>query len=385
MMNYLKKSNGLSFFVKFFAWLLIFLLILEVFTRSFIVKSPNQHFVPGLGYVPVDNSAAVWGVEGYGVTHYLSNGEISTPYQSEISVVVLGDSFTEALQVSNNQKFVSVAETILHDRGVKMDLHNLGASGRSVADYVYMAPFIRTMYSPDFVVVQLSEADFTESLDLSRQNFFARNGTSIELVHNTDYYVFNLNLRNMVNSTGLGSLAIYKLTPVFKEQRLRLATALAQNQVEAKEKNQAVTEVDQNEAVVPEKIQSAEAVQSQVEEAVAAPSGLNSSEIGIQLNLLKAAYPDSQVAFLVIPNIPVIQGAEIMLNNEGDDLLVEAMSEFSDLPLIYPRDGFVELYTMHKKFPRGFSNTLPDYGHLNVDGNFVVGVALADYLEGIAR
>ncbi|MDO9300398.1 MAG: hypothetical protein Q7T89_03405, partial [Anaerolineales bacterium] len=137
MSNYLQKSSAFSFFTKFFAWLFVFLLILEVVIRIFIIKPAYEHFVPGLGIVAVDNAVTVWGVEGYGVTHYLSNGEISTPYQSEISVVVLGDSYTEAVQVNDDQKFVSVAENVLQERGLKMDLHNLGASGRSIADYVY--------------------------------------------------------------------------------------------------------------------------------------------------------------------------------------------------------------------------------------------------------
>jgi lysophospholipase L1-like esterase len=353
MINYLRKNSVFSFFIKFSAWLFIFLLILEVFIRVFVIKTPFQHFVPDLGYVPLDNSVSVWGVEGYGVTHYLSNGEISTPHQSETSVVVLGDSFTEALQVSNDQKFVSVAEDILHERGLKMDLHNLGASGRSIADYVYMAPFVRATYSPEIVVVQLSEADFTESFELSRQNFFARSGASIELIHNKDYYSIDQNLRNMISSTGLGSLAIYKLTPVVKEQRLRLAKAAGQDQFAAAQ--------------------------------LTAADGLNSNEIKMQINLLKEAYPDSQVLFLVIPNIPTLQGVDLALKSESDALLVETMNEFSDPPLLYPRDEFAELYTAHKKFPRGFSNTLPNYGHLNSDGHFAVGAALADYLEGIAR
>jgi hypothetical protein len=352
MSNYLQKSSAFSLFTKFFAWLFVFLLILEVVIRVFIIKPAYEHFVPGLGIVAVDNAVTVWGVEGYGVTHYLSNGEISTPHQSEISVVVLGDSYTEAVQVNDDQKFVSVAENILQERGLKMDLHNLGASGRSIADYVYIAPFVRTMYSPDIVVVQLAKNDFIESFDSSHQNFFVRSGASIELIHNEDYFRVDPNLRNMVSSTGLGSLAFYKLAPFVKEQRLRLAKAAGQNQVEGQ---------------------------------VTAPDGLNSSEIGMQINLLKKAYPDSQVAFLVIPDISIVQGVELVLSSESDDLLVEAMNEFLDPPLLYPRDEFVELYTTHQKFPRGFSNTLPNYGHLNSDGNFAVGVALAGYLEGITR
>jgi hypothetical protein len=53
--------------------------------------------------------------------------------------------------------------------------------------------------------------------------------------------------------------------------------------------------------------------------------------------------------------------------------------------LLYPRENFIELYSTQKKFPRGFFNTLPNAGHINSDGHFVIGTALADYLESITK
>lgn len=351
MINFFQKNNYILYIIKFSLWLLAFLAILEIFTRSFILKLPYQYFASGLGLVPVNNAVTIWGIEGFGVTHFLSNGEIYTPHQSGASVVVLGDSFTQALQVSDNQKYVSVAENILYGREMKMDLHNLGAPGSSIADYVYKAPFIIKKYSPDVVVVQLSTSDFAESLDVSRQNYFVHSGMSLELVHNENYFVFDLNFQNMIRSTGLGSLAVYKLTPIVKEQRARLAVT------------------NQPQPVSPRVMH----------------NDLNPREIEIQINSLKDAYPNIELVFLVIPNIPVVQDGILIWNSESDNSLIEVLDGIFNLPLLYPRDGFVELYTAHKKFPRGFFNTLPNNGHLNSDGNFAVGVALADYLEGIAQ
>ena len=351
MINYFQKNTQLSYFIKFSAWLLIFLMILEIFTRSFILKLPYQHYVSGLGTVPVNNAVTIWGVEGYGVTHYFSNGEIFTPYQSGISVVVLGDSYTEALQVSDNQKYVSIAENTLHERGVNMDLHNLGASGRSLADYVYIAPFIIKTYSPDIVVVQLSGNDFDESLDMTRENYFERSGISLKLAHNEDYFLADQNIRNMVRISGLVSLARNKLSPIINEQRRRLATA------------------GQTEAELPPVIF----------------NELEPYEIEMQVNALKEAYPNAEFVFLVIPRVPDVQGADLVLNNEDDDFIVKALSEFCGPSLLYPRNVFIDLYSAYRKFPRGFNNTLPNTGHLNSNGNFVLGVALADYLEDIAK
>lgn len=351
MINYFHKNNYLIYFIKWSGWLLIFLAALEIFTRSLIIKLPHQKLVSRLGYVPVENSRTVWGIEGFGVTHYLSNGEIFTPYQSGASVVVLGDSYTDAFQVSDDQKYVSVAEKILHQRGVKMDLHNLGNTGRNLADYVYIAPFIKAIYSPKIVVVQLSESDFTESLSPSRQNYFIPNGKSVTLVRSENYFTFDLNFQNAIRSTGLGSLAVYKLTPIVKEQRLRFTAPWG----------------------------------LRVKREVVSYNALNPNEINMQITSLKDAYPDAELVFLIIPEIPLIQAENLVWSNKSDDLFIDAIGAYSDSPLLYPREGFIELYNEQDKFPRGFFNTLPNKGHLNSDGNFVIGAALAEYLEAVIK
>jgi hypothetical protein len=363
-----QKNNGIFSFIKFLAWLFILLFMLEVFIRIFVIKSPYLHFVPELGVVPVDNSIAVWGVEGYGVTHYLANGEIVTPQDSGISVVVLGDSYTEALQVHDDEKYVSVAESILHERGYEMNLHNLGASGRCMADYVYIAPFVQRTYSPDIVVLQVSETDFMESMDVSRQNFFTINESSVELTHNENYYVFNLDLRNALYSTGLGSLANYKLTPVIKEQRLRLARAAAAQPAE-------------QDATTDETLTSGDLNGLELK-----PTVFNSTMVQAQVNSLKKAYPNVKLVFFLIPNTPVVQNDIPVLSDDSDNVLVDMLNGLSDVSMVlYPQEEFVQLYTVQRKFPRGFFNTLPGVGHLNSDGNYTAGAALADHLEGIAR
>jgi hypothetical protein len=308
-------------------------------------------------------------VEGYGVTRFLANGEISTPQDSgRLTVVVLGDSYTEALQVNDDQKFVSVAEGILHEHGQDMNLRNLGASGRCIADYIYIAPFVRRIYAPDIIVLQVTETDFTESMDISRQNYFVVDGASVSLVRNENYYVFNLDLRNMLYSTGLGSLANYKLTPLVKEQRLRFAmAAAAQNQ-------------EGESAVAPADSDSEGAGFDEFNSAI-----FSSTMVQAQVDSLMEAYPGVKLIFLVIPSTPIVQGENLIVSDKSDDLLVEALGEASELPVLYPRDEFVELYTRYEKLPRGFFNTLPGSGHLNPDGNFAVGVALADYLEGLVK
>lgn len=353
MIDYFQKHNSLSYFMKFSAWLLVFLTILEIFTRSFIMKYPHEHLVLGLGNVAVDNSVTVNGTEGYAVTHFLANGEVVTPYHSGVSVVVLGDSFTEAAQVSDNEKYVSVAENILNEHGVNIDLRNLGYSGRSLPDYVYIAPFIKRTYSPAIVVVQLNLVDFVESFDKTKENYFVRNEMSVELMHNETFSSNQLILRNIIRTTSLGSLVRYKFKSInlVPEQQLRLIAA----------------GMPKSEASISE------------------TKDFNPNDVEMLINALKDAYSDVELVILVIPGVPIIHDNAPLLDDERENSLVEILNRLSGLHMLYPRNGFIELYTVHKKFPRGFINTLPGVGHLNSDGHFVIGVALADYLEGIAK
>jgi hypothetical protein len=352
-MNYFQKHNSLLFFMKFSAWLLFFLLVLEIFSRNFIMKYPSEHFIQGLGNVAIDNSVTVNGIEGFAVTHYLANGEIVTPYQSGVSVVVLGDSFTEAEQVSDDEKYVSVAENILHERGLAMDLRNLGRAGRSLPDYIYIAPFIKRTYSPAVVVVQLEPLDFLESFDKTKENYFVRNGMSVELMHNEIFSSNQMVLRNILRSTSFGSLVRYK----FKSIDLILEK---QHQLIA-------TDMPESDASISE------------------TEGFDPNDIGMQINALKDAYSDVKLVILVIPGVPTIKKSGLVWDNTADDELIKIFEGIPGLRVLYPRDGFIELYTADKKFPFGFSNTLPNTGHLNSDGHFVVGTALTTYLEEITK
>ncbi len=367
-------NHRLQDIFQFLRWLMIFLLILELVIRLFVIQLPCQQYVSYLGYIPIDNSITIWGVEGFGTTHYLSNGEIATPYQGGTSVVVLGDSFTAGWQVNDNEKYVSVAETILHARGVKANLHNLGAAGRNIADYVYAAPLVKKLYSPKIVVIQLTASDFGESFNPSGQNYFISDGSSLRLEHNDHYFKFNLGIQNLLRFSGIGSLLVYKLTPLVKDWRLKLVTG-----VQEMEKNLLFAKNNKE-------LQNSQPAEVQdINSGLSMKSDQQARDIEASLAILKDAYKDSQIVFLVIPSPPQLQNGDVKWDSDVDNNIVADINNLPNSDVIYPKNNFLSLYTLEHKFPRGFFNSLPNTGHLNTDGNFAVGVALADYLEAIMK
>jgi hypothetical protein len=339
-----------SYWGKAALWMLAFLLLFELGLRTLIIKPPIQVYEPELGMIPADNTYEVVGFEGFAVTHYAQNGEVRSPYTGGRSVVVLGDSTTKGAEVSDAQKYVNRAEEILRERGIEADLHNLGQAERSIADSVYQAPFINKTYAPEIVVVQANLNAFEISLEGDRLNHFIVKDGALQLVHRDS--TPNVARHNFVASSGLLSFSAYRWLFV----RASMVTAyppLFPNEPP----DDTVT------------------IKSQ-------------SQVFVQLETLRAAYPNSKIVFLVISQVPKVpleptQSAE--WSSHEDDLLVAGLSQLPWLTVVYPSRAFEQRFNLDQSLPRGFFNSPPNLGHLNAVGNEVVANVLADALEGLLR
>lgn len=143
---------------------LVALLAFEVMIRQ--LAFGYQTVDPKLGWVWRDMTVVNRLNEGYGVSHWSTDGaRVHVPVpESAPHVLVLGDSFTEALQVDDDEVFSGVL------RGV--DAINAGQSARSIADYVALAPELRARFRPRWTVVEAGPADFAgDAFDDSKTHF----------------------------------------------------------------------------------------------------------------------------------------------------------------------------------------------------------------------
>jgi len=331
------------------AGLVAVLCSLEVLVR-FLIMGPGTLFTADadIGKVPIKGTHVLWGTEGYGRTTYVGDGEIASPSDTGAVIVVLGDSHTEALQVDDATKFVSVAESELRRRGRLFNLRNLGFSGGTMADYVRVGPSVMSRYHPALVVIQLSSADFgPETFDPSHVNHFAREANgSLRLVH--------LDMR--VGSPSLGA-RIKNASALINYGQLRYLR-IAERRAHTAGPHGGVD--------------------------TAPADTIRWDTVPTQLELLHSAYPDVPVILLLLPFVPRLEARAIMTDDPEYERTVEtvrrSIRDFPGWQVIDPLPAFRSL-AGRGVLPRGFSNTRPGLGHLNEIGHRIVAERLADTID----
>ncbi|HZM50101.1 MAG TPA: hypothetical protein VFE68_06405, partial [Vicinamibacteria bacterium] len=130
---------------------------------------------PGFGKIIRPGATVRWWKEGHGESHWTRFGlrRREIPDLSKTSVLVLGNSFTEALQVDDEHVFTSILEEKLRSGGVAESVLNAGRSGASAADYAALAPRNKDLFHMRWTVVQLIPEDLGALAWARARNHFA--------------------------------------------------------------------------------------------------------------------------------------------------------------------------------------------------------------------
>ena len=369
--NVSAKAEKLEAFSRYLVqsplWCFLSLLTVELILRVLIYNPPLRRDVTNwAGDLPGVHTVMLWGKEGYGVTQYEKWGEIRTPFhdnKKENNVIVLGDSQTECLQVDDDIKFVSIAETVLRQDGYDADLHNLGRSGLAMADYISWIPAYRSLYRPKVIVVQLTEDDFIESFDKGQFNYFVpRSDGRIDLVH-----IYDL-------SSGFVQKARrnYYFIPQIKELGYQRWYFMRRSIVNP----------------VSENAGSMESIPSKEDES-SQSANTNTEEFDLQLaeqqmEMLIDASGDIPLVVVLLPTAPHISGGKLQMVDPAHEQLKEFMGSYSGITMVDPLPEFQQIVSTGH-LPRGFFNTEPGVGHLNKYGNEIVGRLLAKALEQVLK
>lgn len=128
----------------------------ELFARLFIGSPSPQIYDPQIGYAYRPYSEEFQAKEGF--THLrfnalgLNDRDVA-PRDHHCRVLVIGDSYTAALQVPQEQNFTSVAERL----DARLDVVNGGRDGLFLGDMHKVAARLVPVVQPDLVVYVISE------------------------------------------------------------------------------------------------------------------------------------------------------------------------------------------------------------------------------------
>lgn len=346
--RYLRSNRISSYLIPAHFMSILALMTMEVILHIAVFTEPifriNTNW---FGELPAQNTSFYWASEGFSITKYDGlPGEIHTPYTGGKKVVVLGDSFMEGLLTHDRQKIASVLETTLRQEGDLFDVHNLGRSGHSIADYAVNIPKYIHMYDPEVIAILLGESDFIEAMDSSRDNHFTRDDAG--RLKTVSKYV-------SVEEPLIVSEPFFTLRPMLIVSGYNRFSQMKQLALKA----------------------------SRIEEA---PYQGMDVELGKeQLNALVDASDGIPLILISYPYISFVDGNEIVFRAEAYEKFNAAMTPQTGFHYIDSVPHFRQ-YIKSGLLPVGFINgSTFAWGHLNAFGNEVIASLLADEIKRVVE
>lgn len=137
------------------------LLAMEIVLRLFIATPSTTEPDPQFEYFQRPYSRQVFSSEGYSRTRlnrYGFNDSDPLPKKPPLRALIVGDSFTEAMQVYPDQNFGSIAESQVNG----LEVCNAGRSGWGPPDIAAFVKLRAAEFRPDLLVIQCNDLDLQE-------------------------------------------------------------------------------------------------------------------------------------------------------------------------------------------------------------------------------
>lgn len=280
--------------------------------------------------------------EGFGESHRDRRGIRLSPHACAHcpQILVIGDSYTDAFQVNDDEAYTAVAESML--AGSKpVRLLNAGAAGSSPADYLVQAASYLRRFQPAWVVIELNADDLGPDAFHPDQVHFRQDGNHLTPVVPAPY-------------------AYGRITRTLGFVREHSALI-----------NYAITRLDiaRNGRKGPPWFR-----------AGFRPPAVRSETpwtypLEQELSLLRSAYK-GRVTFLFLPlfNVPI----------EDEEVRFERYCATAHMSCVNFRASFDE-FRRNGTAPYGFPNSRFGGGHLNADGHVVVARLLADEIRRLQQ
>ena len=161
---------------------LLALLSFEIVLRFLAYGVPTLDPKRGWVYRSMTVRHRLW--EGHGVSHWDSAANRASPFRPSVPskrILTVGDSMTEALQVSDSEVFTAQLELALQQARWPVAVLNAGRSNLSIADYIATASSDRDEFEPAWTIVQLRLDDLTTDCRVPNRTHFIDEGTGLRV------------------------------------------------------------------------------------------------------------------------------------------------------------------------------------------------------------
>jgi hypothetical protein len=322
---------------------------MELVLRFFIASPSTTEPDPQFEYFQRPYSRQVFSSEGYSRTRLNRFGFNDTdplPYRPRLRALIVGDSFTEAMQVYPDQNFGSIAQSKVDG----LEVCNAGRSGWGPPDFAAFVKLRAAEFTPDVLVIQVNDLDLQE---------FKREW-EIHLTKTDDGYKLVIPpkpaSRSGVHRWGAKlkhASALFTLI----ERRLDVLTRLERDRLEKH--------------FSPPPVQAAENFDT----------GLPSDAADMLEYLhrqMSRLYPD--IIYLYIPRIDYSKNGGQLYTPQHREVY-RAFARRCGVTLIDPTDALLKEYRRSGQPCHGFQNSEMGKGHMNARGHRVVGKLLAEELR----
>ncbi len=316
-------------------------LVVRTWIESPSVAIPDSRF--GWRYPP--HVTLVRSSEGYSVQRTNALGLLGAevrPARPRLRVLLVGDSYAEALQVRPDQSFGSIAQRLVPGS----EVIDAGVSGHNLLDHAEWVAIHADALRPDVIVIELTDGNLEDLLkpaNLARFDHPPGPGTEDPPV--VEGRLHRL-LRGLMRRSALVTVAWRRLDLLAADQRARLSR----------------------------RFQEASARPAPVDRArVATDPRLPAMLDSLHARIARHA---PRVIYVYVPHIEYFAPG-CPVSYPGAAALVRAFAARQRVTLVDATKGFQEEYARTGQPVHGFANTVIGTGHINAAGHRVVGEELA--------
>ena len=342
--------------------LIALLLILaggEIFVRLFVNGPSPQTYDPEIGYSYIPHGELFQTKEGRARVRFnelgLNDAEVG-PRDARCRVLVVGDSYTTALQVPSDKNFGSVAERL--DPG--LDIVNGGRDGLFLGDAHKVIRRLVPLVKPDFVVYVISEGDVNDDTQLPgfRVNVDPSTGKIVDAVMQVEgKETFKEIFGALLNESAL----MTRLSAQLQPSAATAAEMFASLQHWSAGSTGAATV------------------------ASSAPARPATEDILAFVFHRLAASAPTAILYINVLRYQPDHRASVAPRSQAAEVVARAAADRASLKMLDTAPYLIESVIQKGQPPFGFDNGLLPGGHLNPQGHEAVARALVDLVHEMQR